>query len=365
MKTLDKNLQKIVTKYRNDLQKFVTKNNLDADMLDDIYARVDEKIEARENPTRSDILSILSSIGTPEEIFAEEIAENTIANSSNIKKPENFLKRFQNATDKIIFLGVFYTLSELTLIPANIFRALFLFLVIIGVLVAGKILPILLVLYFLGFLLLRTRFFGFLFSFGMGVFVLLVLIPATMLFGMYLSDFHIENMYPFMGISPLFPIGMILGIFSLILFVLYFFRYAFTKKWFGVGFLVTAIVSFVSAISFGVVLILGIFSQLSLINTVISEKEFSLEVPASLDVLDIHSLSPEYFPGQYENNIFGIRLWNARTLYTDMGLSPDDKIHIFVEEKVYGIKGGEGAHKLENIVFDKNNFLTLDVRAIE
>lgn len=91
----------------------------------------------------------------------------------------------------------------------------------------------------------------------------MLLVPSVILFGMYLSDFHIENIYPFMGISVLFPIGMVLGIFSLVLFILYFFRYAFTKKWFGVGFFVTAIVSFVVAISMGIAIVFDLAMKYS------------------------------------------------------------------------------------------------------
>jgi hypothetical protein len=36
----------------------------------------------------------------------------------------------------------------------------------------------------------------------------MLLIPSVVLFGAYISNFHIENIYPFMEVSFLFPIGM-------------------------------------------------------------------------------------------------------------------------------------------------------------
>lgn len=126
MNTLSVSLQKIVDDYKNDLQKFIAENNLDAELSRDIEERIFEKISMLENPTRKDILKILAEIGTPEEIFAEEI------NMQNDEKPKNFFEKFHERTNKIIFLGTFFELAKKTSISANIFRILFFVMIIFG-----------------------------------------------------------------------------------------------------------------------------------------------------------------------------------------------------------------------------------------
>lgn len=326
MNTLSVGLQKIVDDYKNDLQKFITENNLDAELFRDIEERIFEKISTLENPTRKDILKILSEIGTPEEIFSEEL------NLENNEKPKNFFEKFQEKTNKIIFLGTFFELSKITNIGANFWRAIFLFcFFFLTPITDGVILPLLFVGYFIGFLLLRTRFFGFLFSLGLGAFFTILLVPSVILFGMYLTDFHIENMYPFMGISVLFPIGMVLGIFSLVLFILYFFRYAFTKKFFGIGFLVTAIVSFVVAISMGISILIGIFGSLV-------REESTTEivyVPKDSDRFFVpFELSSGYDTSyqSYVNNIFDFQLWRSYSYQARIDVSEDEKFKILVNK---------------------------------
>lgn len=99
MKHLDKNLLKIIENYTNDLQKFITENRLDSELAKDIEERIFEKIEQLENPNRKNILSILSEIGTPEEIFAEEISENSlIAKNGNSEKSKNIFERLREKT---------------------------------------------------------------------------------------------------------------------------------------------------------------------------------------------------------------------------------------------------------------------------
>lgn len=66
-------------------------------------------------------------------------------------------------------------------------------------------------------------------------------------------------MYPFMGFSPMFPIGLSFGIISLILFAMYFLRYAFSKKFFGLGFLLIAIIYCIIALSLLVATAFDIF----------------------------------------------------------------------------------------------------------
>lgn len=126
MNTLSVGLQKIVDDYKNDLQRFIAENNLDAELSRDIEERIFEKISTLENPTRKDILKILSEIGTPEEIFSEEVA------LENNEKPKNFFEKFQEKTNKIIFLGTFFELAKKTSISANIFRILFFAMIIFG-----------------------------------------------------------------------------------------------------------------------------------------------------------------------------------------------------------------------------------------
>lgn len=129
MNTLSVSLQKIVDDYKNDLQKFIAENNLDAELSRDIEERIFEKIATLENPTRKDILKILAEIGTPEEIFAEEIG------IQNKEKPKNFFEKFHERTNKIIFLGTFFELAKKTSISANIFRILFFAMLVFGLLV--------------------------------------------------------------------------------------------------------------------------------------------------------------------------------------------------------------------------------------
>lgn len=129
MNTLSVGLQKIVDDYKKDLQKFIAENDLDAELARDIEERIFEKIAMLENPTRKDILKILAEIGTPEEIFSEEI------NLQNNEKPKNFFEKFHERTNKIIFLGTFFELAKKTNISANIFRIGFLAMLVFGLMV--------------------------------------------------------------------------------------------------------------------------------------------------------------------------------------------------------------------------------------
>ena len=74
------------------------------------------------------------------------------------------------ASDHVIFLGVFKELSEKTSISAGIYRLAYLFLFFIGIVTKASILiPVLIFSYILGFLILRTGIFRFLFSLGISV----------------------------------------------------------------------------------------------------------------------------------------------------------------------------------------------------
>ena len=121
---MDAKLQKIINLYKKDLQKFIEKNALNADYYADIEERINEKISLLENPTRDDIKNILSEIGSPEEIFREEL-ESRVIEKVAIKK--KWYQKFL-ASDHVIFLGVFKELSEKTSISAGIYRLAYLFL---------------------------------------------------------------------------------------------------------------------------------------------------------------------------------------------------------------------------------------------
>lgn len=268
------------------------------------------------------------------------------------------MEEFRERTNKIIFLGTFFELSKITNIGANYLRGFFLFcLFFLTPVTHGEILPFLFIGYFLGFLLLRTRFFGFLFSLGLGVFFTILLVPSVILFGLYLSDFHIENMYIFQGIPSVFSVGMVLGIFSLILFILYFFRYAFKKKFFGIGFIVTAIVSFVVAICLGFVTFIHITPQLSS-KTVYSQKEFVFEKAPAGQIFNVFELSSGFF--KKSDNIFGIELVSSYSYYPQFFVSPDDKVHAFFDKSYAGITGGEDVYDISGVeVLSKNPYLVV------
>ena len=95
-------LQKIINDYKNNLQKFITENHLSTDILNDIDERIFEKISEISNPTHQDIANILAEIGTPEEIFADEISEKS--SLKEVEKSTNFFQKFQKRTEGIIFL---------------------------------------------------------------------------------------------------------------------------------------------------------------------------------------------------------------------------------------------------------------------
>lgn len=62
MKTLPKNLQKIIDDYKNNLQNFISEHNLDSELISDIDERIYEKISEIKNPKPSDIASILAEV---------------------------------------------------------------------------------------------------------------------------------------------------------------------------------------------------------------------------------------------------------------------------------------------------------------
>lgn len=352
-----KNLEKIKNDYIDELKKFIEKNNLETDFLEDIEERIAEKLEKIENPKENDLRKILKEIWTPKEIFREELEQK------NEEKDKNFLKKFFEKTEKIIFLWVFYELSKKTEISANIFRILFLFLIFVGFLGNGFLFPVLIFTYFIGFLLLRTRFFGFIFSLWLTIFFLAFLIFAVFLFGMYLVDFSIENMHIFMNISPLFPVWMMIWIFSLILFIIYFSKYTFTKKFLNIWFLITAIISFFIAITIWASIIFWMVTKWY--GKIIYEnKEIIAEVPKpEKDFVFWHSsLSSWFLDPRWENkNIFWFSLWHIYSHWPDIWLSPDDKMHFSIEKTYIWIPGWEKIFDIKDIKIDKYLHWTVEV----
>lgn len=91
---------------------------------------------------------------------------------------------------------------------------------------------------------------------------LLALIVAICIFGMYITNYHLESIYIFEGVSSLFPIGMIIGIFSLALFFYYFLYYIFYKKWLKSGFFITALLGIIVAICMGIIVCITYVGQI-------------------------------------------------------------------------------------------------------
>ena len=213
MKTLDKKLQKIVDKYKKNLKDFIEKNKLDLEAFSDIEERISEKIANLKELSETNIKNILTEIWTPEEIFAEEV---------NIEpEPKWFWAKLKKKSESIIFLWTCYELWQKTGISANVYRIFFLFLIFIWAISwTSEIIWISMFWYFIWFLVLRTWIFKLFFSLILGAIFFMLLIPSVVLFGAYISNFHIENIYPFMEVSFLFPIGMAIWIFSLLVFIL-------------------------------------------------------------------------------------------------------------------------------------------------
>lgn len=263
-------MEKILQKYKNDLKKFIEINSLDKENFSDIEERINEKLSKIENPTESDIKNILHEIWSPEEIFAEELWEKMI------RKPKNLWEKIKQKTDKIIFLWVFYELGKKTWISGNIYRIMFLFLFAVWFLAwIWEIIVFLIFSYIFWFLFLRTWIIRFFFSGFLGFICVIIAIPAIILLWFFISNFHIENIYPFMEISYLLPIWLGIWIFSMIILAIFFFYYAFFGRTFWVKFFLTWIISFVIAISIWIWVWLDLFSKYYGIQR--EEKTFEFE----------------------------------------------------------------------------------------
>lgn len=350
---MDTKLQKIINLYKKDLQKFIEKNSLNADYYTDIEERIDEKITLLENPTRDDIKNILSEIGSPEEIFREELESRAIEKVTIKKK---WYQKFL-ASDRVIFLGVFKELSEKTNISAGIYRMLFLLILGLGFVTnTAAFIAIPCILYILGFLILRTGIFRFLFSIGISFFLLIFLVICGIVFALYLSDFSFGNIFVFMDMPILLPIGLVVGIFSLIILLVFFVYYAFTGKTLGWKFFMTGITTFVIAGICGAAFVFNMMNRYMpytettiAVSSDIDAEKNNLDEPIvfrNWDFVNIfqsnkdsHSekLSPQ-FPWYQQINFFPHNLSYAASLYYIEQLEPsdDDKIHIEVTKRAFG-----------------------------
>lgn len=314
-----KKIEKIKNDYIKNLKKFIEKYKLETDFLEDIEERIAEKLEKIENPTENDIRNILKEIWSPEEIFKEELGEKLE------EEPKNLWQKFLKKSDKVIFLWVFYELWKKTKISANIFRILFLFLIFVGFLGNGVLIPILFFTYFIGFLLLRTWIFRFFFSWIFGLICVAILIPAILIFGAYISNFHIENIYPFMEISSLLPIWLGIWIFSMIILATFFFYYAFFGKTFWVSFFLTWIISFIVAIIIWIWVFWDLFSKYYWIQR--EEKSFEFNV----ENVDLSNSFMNY--NYFHDDIFSsFRIVDVFFRYWEIGFSDDNKIYLTIEK---------------------------------
>lgn len=355
---MDAKLQKIINLYKKDLQKFIEKNSLNADYYADIEERIDEKIALLENPTRDDIKNILSEIGSPEEIFREELESRAIEKVTIKKK---WYQKFL-ASDRVIFLGVFKELSEKTNISAGIYRMLFLFILGLGFVTnTAAFITIPCILYILGFLILRTGIFRFLFSIGISFFLLIFLVICGIVFALYLSDFSFGNIFVFMDMPILLPIGLVVGIFSLIILLVFFVYYAFTGKTLGWKFFMTGITTFVIAGICGVAFIFSMMNRYMpytettiTVSSDIDAEKNNLDEPITFRNWDFVNIfqknqneksqkallpTAPIFPWYQQLNFFPQNsLYYASSLHYIGQFEPsdDDKVHVEVTKRTFG-----------------------------
>ncbi len=316
VKKIDKKLQKIIDLYLKDLQKFLKENNLEKDLAKDIEERISEKLESKKDLKESSIKIILEEIGSPEEIFKEELES-----SEKIFLPkQSFLRKIINTWNKVIFLWVFKEIWDKTWINANIYRILFLVLLFLSIITWWNIVPLFFILYFFAFLVLRTWIFRFLFSIWIMFGFIIILIPSIMLFWAYLADFSIGNMYPFMDISPFFPIWMVIWIFSLIILIIVFFQYGFFRK-FSLKFFATWLVCAIIAITFWWAVIFDFIGKYSVRNEI--KKEITLDLDGKKEINFSHY---NYFVGQ-TSEIFNKEFVTFDILPWAFRKSSDNKIH--------------------------------------
>lgn len=341
---MTKESKKILDSYKKNLDNFIELNKLDKELVSDIEERIYDKIELEQELTPEKLKNILKEIGSPEEIFKEQLWENVE------KVPSNFWEKIKQKSEKVIFLWVFYELWLKTGISANIYRILFFILFLIWIFASAKIIPVLIVFYIIGFLLIRTGFFRFIFSGIIWIICFSLLIPAIIILGLYTSNFHIENIYIFKDFSYMLPIWLFIWIFALILLWTTFLIYAFSWKFLTKIFF-TWTISFLIALTLGFWVISELFGRYYWIQS--EEKNISIDIK-NLKFLNLYNtkikpvIHSDFINLQENLNFYNI--W----------FSNNDKINLTIEKNTISSK--ENYEKYKNFIknFDlkikDNNF---------
>lgn len=97
----------LVNNYLHDIKEYISKNNLDIDLYDDIEERVFEKLSDHKKLTDLVIKQILNDIGKPQDIFEDELEndKNNFVNTvlANIK---TLIYNIKKTTAKIFETGL-------------------------------------------------------------------------------------------------------------------------------------------------------------------------------------------------------------------------------------------------------------------
>jgi hypothetical protein len=131
----------LVNNYLHDIKEYISKNNLDIDLYDDIEERVFEKLSDHKKLNDLVIKQILNDIGKPQDIFEEalendkkNVVNNTLASIKtliyNIKKTT--AKIFESGLNiknlfifiKTIIINIFGTIKKIVIWKIGIFKKL-------------------------------------------------------------------------------------------------------------------------------------------------------------------------------------------------------------------------------------------------
>lgn len=278
MQNLPKNLQKIISDYEKNLKNFLQKNNLNQEFLQDIHERIEEKLELLKSPNHKDIVHIISEIWTPEEIFSEELSTDIVEKNTNNKKNNNLFSRLKRKTEWMIFLWVFKTLSDILNINTFLVRLItFLAVIVLIPITNGIIIPIFFVLYFLVFLILRTKVFSFLFYLWLSCFFGLVFFWSIVVYIFTVGNFHIWNIYPFSNLWMVYYIGITIGVLSVLMLFIYFTARLFGKK-FSLYFLLSGVILLLIWVACGIVFLIDMKYKYSHSERVINTYSISKDL---------------------------------------------------------------------------------------
>ncbi|MFW6283345.1 MAG: hypothetical protein ACOC1P_04810 [Minisyncoccales bacterium] len=127
---LPKHSADFIKKYLERVKTFVKSHHLDIDLYQDIEQRISEKLDEitakKKKPTEKMIVSLVNSMGEPEDIFKDEIEEN----SEKISESQYKTNRIQE-NDEAIIMGLFSYLAGKVDINPWFFRIPFLFFMIL------------------------------------------------------------------------------------------------------------------------------------------------------------------------------------------------------------------------------------------